>query len=70
MIDNDMSEISFDAGQVRNGVFPSHTEERAVEITDDCVYCTLRDDLLKEAGRSAARSRRVVARPWFLAWHG
>ncbi|MFF3442480.1 GTP-binding protein [Streptosporangium sp. NPDC002721] len=70
VIGNDMSEISLDAGQVRNGVFPSHTGEGTVEITDDCVCCTLRDDLLKEAGRSAAGSRRVAARPWFLVWHG
>jgi hypothetical protein len=66
VIDNDMGEIGFDTGPVRNGVFPSRTEERPVEIADDCVYCTLREDLPKEAGRSAAEgSRRAVTRPWF-----
>ncbi|MEU4541108.1 hypothetical protein AB0G15_40370 [Streptosporangium sp. NPDC023825] len=66
----DTSEIGFGSSQGRNEVFPPHTGERTVEITDDCVCRTLRDDLLKEAGWSAAGSRRVAAKPWSLVRHG
>ena len=57
VIVNDMSEIGIDAALVRGGAALSRTEERLVEMVNDCICCTLRDDLLVEVGR-LARERR------------
>ncbi|MFK4066502.1 GTP-binding protein [Streptomyces sp. NPDC029674] len=58
VIVNDMSEINIDAALVRGGEAAlSRTEERLVELTNGCICCTLRDDLLDEVGRLAAEGR-------------
>ncbi|GLU48570.1 GTP-binding protein [Nocardiopsis ansamitocini] len=57
VIVNDMSEINIDAGLVREGGALSRTEERLVELTNGCICCTLRDDLLAEVGRLADEGR-------------
>ncbi|HWU05145.1 MAG TPA: GTP-binding protein [Streptomyces sp.] len=58
VIVNDMSEINIDAALVRGGEAAlSRTEERLVEMTNGCICCTLRDDLLEEVDR-LARERR------------
>ncbi len=57
VIVNDMSEINIDAGLVRDGGALSRTEERLVEMTNGCICCTLRDDLLEEVDRLAAEGR-------------
>ncbi|GAA2283241.1 hypothetical protein GCM10010145_64790 [Streptomyces ruber] len=52
MIVNDMSDVDIDAALVRGGrAALSRTEERLVEMTDGCVRCALRDDLLEEVDR-------------------
>jgi G3E family GTPase len=54
VIVNDMSEVNIDAGLVRNGgANLSRTDERLVEMTNGCICCTLRDDLLKEVRQLA-----------------
>ncbi|MET8359828.1 GTP-binding protein [Micromonospora sp. NPDC005171] len=55
VIVNDMSEINIDAALVRDGGALSRTEERLVELTNGCICCTLRDDLLDEVTRLARR---------------
>ncbi|GGR90937.1 GTP-binding protein [Streptomyces aureoverticillatus] len=58
VIVNDMSEINIDAALVRGGEAAlSRTEERLVEMTNGCICCTLRDDLLEEVDRLAREGR-------------
>jgi G3E family GTPase len=57
VIVNDMSEINIDAQLVAQGAALSRTEEKLVEMTNGCICCTLRDDLLKEIFRMAREGR-------------
>ncbi|MCH7230897.1 GTP-binding protein [Glycomyces sp. L485] len=57
VIVNDMSEVNIDAGIVRDGGSLSRTEERLVELSNGCICCTLRDDLLEEVARLAREDR-------------
>ena len=58
VIVNDMSEVNIDADLVRSGGSGlSHTEETLVELSNGCICCTLRDDLLTEVRRLAAERR-------------
>ena len=58
VIVNDMSEVNIDADLVRaGGGEMSRTEERLVEMTNGCICCTLRDDLLAEVRRLAEDGR-------------
>ncbi len=57
VIVNDMSEVNIDAGLVRKETSLSRTEERLVEITNGCICCTLREDLLTEVDRLAGEGR-------------
>lgn len=58
IIVNDMSEINIDAQLVaEGGAELSRKEEKLVEMSNGCICCTLRDDLLEEVYRLAAESR-------------
>lgn len=58
VIVNDMSEVNIDADLVRNGdAALSHTEEKMVEMSNGCICCTLREDLLLEINRLARDGR-------------
>lgn len=58
VIVNDMSEVNIDADLIRDGgANLSRTDEKLVEMTNGCICCTLRDDLLKEV-RTLAESGR------------
>ncbi len=52
-----MSQINIDADLVRGETALSRTEERLVEMTNGCICCTLREDLLVEIRRLAAEGR-------------
>ena len=58
VIVNDMSEINIDADLIRDGGADlSRTDETLVELSNGCICCTLRDDLLGEVRRLAAERR-------------
>lgn len=58
VIVNDMSEINIDAQLVRSGdANLSRTDEQLVEMTNGCICCTLREDLLIEVSRLAREQR-------------
>ena len=58
VIVNDMSEVNIDADLVRaGGAELSHTDETLVEMSNGCICCTLRDDLLTEVRRLAEEGR-------------
>ncbi|MCB8835029.1 GTP-binding protein, partial [Escherichia coli] len=58
VIVNDMSEVNIDAALVRDGgANLSRTDEQLVEMTNGCICCTLRDDLLQEVEALAKQGR-------------
>ncbi|NRP75768.1 putative metal chaperone YciC [Ensifer psoraleae] len=58
LIVNDMSEVNIDAALVRDGGADlSRTQEQLVEMTNGCICCTLREDLLREVRALAEQGR-------------
>jgi G3E family GTPase len=57
VIVNDMSEVNIDSQIVSQEVGLSRTEEKLVEMSNGCICCTLREDLLKEVASMALEKR-------------
>ena len=57
VIVNDMSEVNIDSDLIEAGVDLRRGEEKLVEMTNGCICCTLRDDLLHEVRRLAEAGR-------------
>ena len=57
VIVNDMSEVNVDADLVKHENTLSRTEEKLVEMSNGCICCTLREDLMIEVERLAKENR-------------
>ena len=57
VIVNDMSEVNIDAQLVQNENTLSRTEEKLVEMSNGCICCTLREDLMIEVEKLAKENR-------------
>lgn len=57
VIVNDLSEVNIDADLIQNGGGLSRTDEKLVEMSNGCICCTLREDLLREVERLALENR-------------
>jgi len=57
VIVNDMSEINIDSSVVQNDVSLNRSEEKLIEMSNGCICCTLREDLLEEVNKLAKEGR-------------
>ena len=57
VIVNDMSEINIEGREVQRDVTLNRSEEKLVEMSNGCICCTLREDLLEEVGKLAKEGR-------------
>ena len=52
-----MSEINIDKSMIQSEVVLSHKEEKLVEMSNGCICCTLREDLLLEVTKLAEQKK-------------
>jgi len=57
IIVNDMSEINIDSAIIQNEVSLNRSDEKLVEMSNGCICCTLREDLLVEVNKLANEQR-------------
>ncbi|PKM17548.1 MAG: 4-hydroxytetrahydrobiopterin dehydratase [Gammaproteobacteria bacterium HGW-Gammaproteobacteria-15] len=57
VIVNDMSDVNIDARELNTDVSLNRAEEKLVEMSNGCICCTLREDLLLEVGKLAKAGR-------------
>jgi len=57
VIVNDMSEINIDQSMIQKDVSLNHKEEKLVEMSNGCICCTLREDLLIEVAKLAKSNK-------------
>ena len=57
VIVNDMSELNIDSAIVQSEVSLNRSEEKLVEMSNGCICCTLREDLLEEVTKLAQERR-------------
>ena len=57
VIVNDMSEINIDGSEVQRDVSLNRAEEKLIEMSNGCICCTLREDLLEEVSKLAREDR-------------
>ena len=61
VIVNDMSEINIDSAVVQNEVSLNRSEEKLVEMSNGCICCTLREDLLEEVNNLAKEGELIIS---------
>lgn len=57
VIVNDMSEINIDGAEVQRDVSLNRAEEKLIEMSNGCICCTLREDLIEQVGHLAREGR-------------